>query len=139
MLDFINTWAGWLIGGSVLTALVVAALAYAVGAQKAVELVVALLQPSFAAVGRIAGEWITIAWENFRDGAKVIGSSVKAMFALAVCCGLIAGLVYVPTVHKTTKKVTEKLHRDYRFVPRKKAAPQPARQWIPSVFGYGAK
>lgn len=122
MLDVFSSWATWLVGGSMLTALVVAALAYAVGAQKAVELVVSVLQPIAAAIGGAIANAITVLYENTRDGLLIIGKSGKALLALAVMCLIVAVSVYVPTVRHTKKKTWGEAHHNYTLLPKRKAA-----------------
>jgi hypothetical protein len=142
MIDLLTSWTGWLVGGSMLTLVAVAALAYAVGAQKAVELVVSVLQPIFTAVGNAAGNAITVTYENTRDGLLYIGRSGKAIFALLVICGLVAGATYVPATKKAERKTWEKVRRDYTLVNKRKKAPEQSpgvKAWKPTPFGYGVK
>lgn len=122
MLDVFSSWTTWLVGGSVLTALAAAALAYALGAQRAAEVFAEFLSPIARALGGVIGGAITFVWENTRDGLAEIAKSGKAIFALLVVGALVAVSVYVPAVKHTSKKTWAKAHQEYTLLPKKKVA-----------------
>lgn len=125
MLDFLTSWTGVLLGGGVAASIVLLICLYLVGGQKIVELFTDVARPALTAMGNMLGEWVALGWANFRDGMAVIATSVKALFALAVCCAVVAASVYYPTKAKTEKKVWEHAHRNYTLLPKRRVAAKP--------------
>jgi len=120
MPDIFSSWWPWLIGGSTV-AIFAALVLVSIVAPSVLPLITAFIKPTTDVLGRIAGDLL----ENLYDGAKEM-KSLKAAFFVATCCTVVAAFVYFPTVHKTTKAVTKKLHSEYRFVPK----PKPKTGWF---------
>lgn len=139
MFEFLTSWYSILLGGGLTTFIVlVVALRWA---GVSAEPIVGALIPIFRAVGEVVGNAVTVLYENVRDGLIYIGQSGKALLALVVVCGMVAGAVYVPTAKKAERRGAERqvreLRKSYKFVPRQKKAA--SGQWVPPIFGYGAK
>lgn len=139
-MSYLNTWAGWVIGGSILGTVVLVAAVIALnasGLSNVVSLVTDTLKPITVKLAGIFADALGLVWENLRDGLKYIAKSGKAVFALLMACAVVVVFVYFPTKHKTTARVTQQLHRDYRFVAKRK--PSSVANWVPPIFGYKVK
>jgi hypothetical protein len=138
MFDFLTSWYGLLLGGG-LTTFIVLVVALRWAGVSAEPLVLAL-SPIFKSAGEIVGNAMTVIYENVRDGLLYIGKSGKALLALVVVCGMVAGVVYVPTKQRAEKRGAERqvkeLRKKFRFVDKTPKAPK---QYVPAMFGYGGR
>jgi hypothetical protein len=128
----LQSWWLWLgLGGSATAIVVVLLTLKYAGLDKLLDIVSEAIRPAASAVGNMAGDVIRLSWENFRDGALLIATSTKAVFALLVVSAVVAGSMYFHTAKKVEKRTWVAAHRDYTLIRKPKPKPKPKASFDP--------
>jgi hypothetical protein len=116
MLDWLGSSLLWLGFSGTVVGVIAAGVALRFAFPGVAETITDTLRPVGAALGKFVGWFIT----ELREGAKYVFKSASALLFLVTACAVVWGVTHISTKQTTKVAVTKELHRDYKFIAKRK-------------------